>query len=111
MTARPSPPRGFSVGLIAACCVLVVGQAIAIATLGHRTVGPLVSDVTQLALGLICILACTKAFWHSRGIARYVWRLLAFAFVVWAVAQALAVYVDVSDNHSLDSLADTLFFL
>jgi diguanylate cyclase (GGDEF)-like protein/PAS domain S-box-containing protein len=30
---------------------------------------------------------------------------------VWAVAQALAVYVDVSGNHSLDSLADTLFFL
>ncbi|MHB8216531.1 MAG: putative bifunctional diguanylate cyclase/phosphodiesterase [Candidatus Sulfotelmatobacter sp.] len=82
-----------------------------IATLGHRTIGPLVSDVTQLALGLICILACTEAFRHSLGIARYVWRLLAFAFMVWAVAQALAVYVDVSGNHSLDSLADTLFFL
>jgi diguanylate cyclase (GGDEF)-like protein/PAS domain S-box-containing protein len=40
-----------------------------------------------------------------------VWRLLAFAFVVWAVAQALEVYVDVSGNHSLDSFADTLFFL
>jgi hypothetical protein len=111
MTIRLSPSRGFSFGLIAASCVLVVGQAIVIATLGHRTLGPLFSDVTQLALGLICILACTEAFRHSRGIARYAWRLLAVAFVLWAVAQALAVYVDVSGNHSLDRLDDILFFL
>jgi diguanylate cyclase (GGDEF)-like protein/PAS domain S-box-containing protein len=111
MTARPSPPHGFSVGLIAASCVLVIGQAIAIATLGHRTIGPLVSDVTQLALGLICILACREAFRRSSGIARYAWRLLAITFVVWAVAQALGVYVDLSGGHALDSLDDILFFL
>ena len=111
LTTHLIPQRGFSFGLIAASCILVVGQVMVITTVGHRTIGPLVSDVTQLALGLICILACTEAFRHSRGIARYVWRLLAFAFVVWAVAQALAVYVDVSGNHSLDGLADTLFFL
>jgi len=106
-----SPPRGFSAGLIAASCILVVGQALVIATLGRRTLGPLVSDVTQLALGLICILACTEAFRRSRGIARYAWRLLAVAFVVWAVGQTLAVYADVSGDHSPDSLADILFFL
>jgi diguanylate cyclase (GGDEF)-like protein/PAS domain S-box-containing protein len=111
LTTRLSPPRGFSSGLIAASCILVVGQAIVIATLGHRTPGPLLSEVTQLALGLICILACTEAFRRSRGIARYAWRLLAVAFVVWAVAQTLAVYVDVSGDHSPDSLADNLFFL
>jgi hypothetical protein len=87
-TSRPSPPRGFSSGLVAASCILVVGQAIVIATLGHRTPGPLLSEVIQLALGLICILACTAAFRRSSGIARYAWRLLAVAFVVWAVAQA-----------------------
>jgi diguanylate cyclase (GGDEF)-like protein/PAS domain S-box-containing protein len=111
LTTRLSPPRGFSSGLIAASCILVVVQAIVIATLGDRTLGPLASDVIQLALGLICILACTAAFRRSRGIARYLWRLLTFAFVGWAVGQALAVYVDVSGNHSLDSVADTLFFL
>jgi hypothetical protein len=110
-TRRLSPLRGFSSGLIAASCILVVGQAIAIATLGRWTLGPLVSDVIQLALGLICILACTEAFRRSSGGARYAWRLLAVAFVVWAVAQALAVYVDVSGDHSPDSLSDTLFFL
>jgi diguanylate cyclase (GGDEF)-like protein/PAS domain S-box-containing protein len=111
LTARLSPPRGFSSTLIAASCILLGGQAVVIVTLGHWTLGPLFSDVTQLALGLICILACTEAFRRSRGIARYAWRLLAVAFVVWVVAQVLAVYVDVSGDHSADSLADLLFFL
>ena len=111
LTTRLRPPRGFSSGLIAASCILLLGQALVIATVGHRTLGPLVSDVTQFALGLICILACTAAFRRSRGIARYAWRLLSVAFVVWAVAQGLAVYVDVSADHSPDSLADILFFL
>ena len=110
-TRRLSLPRGLSSGLIAASCILVVLQAIVIATLGHLTLGPLVSDVIQLALGLICILACTAAFRRSHGIARYAWRLLAVAFLVWTVAQALAVYVDVSGDHSPDSFSDTLFFL
>ena len=110
-TRRLSPLRGLSSGLIAASCILVVLQAIVIATVGRLTLGPLVSDVIQLALGLICILACTEAFRRSHGIARYAWRLLAVAFLVWAVAQALAVYVDVSGDHSPDSLSDTLFFL
>src|SRR5580700_5266439 len=111
LTARRVPLRGFCSSLIAVSCMLVVGQAIVIATLGHRTLGPLVSDVIQLALGLICILACTEAFRRSRGIARYAWRLLAVAFVVWAVAQVLAVYVDASGDHSPDNLADILFFV
>src|SRR5450631_514014 len=110
LTTRLIPPRAFSSALIAASCILVVGQAIVIATLGHRTPGPILSEVTLLALGLICIVACTAAFRRSRGIARYAWRLLAVAFVVWAVAQVLAVYVDVSGEHSLDSLDEIIFF-
>jgi diguanylate cyclase (GGDEF)-like protein/PAS domain S-box-containing protein len=108
---RSSPGWFCSKHLILASCTLVLGQAMVIATLGHRTPGPVSSDLTQLALGVICILACIEAFRRSRGIARYAWRSMAFAFVVWAVAQVLAVYVDVSGTHSLDSLADTLFFL
>src|SRR5580693_10594588 len=111
LTTRLRPPRGFSSGLIRASGILVLGQAIVIATLGHRTLGPLVSDVTQLALGLICILACTEAFRRSRGIARYAWRLMAVGFVVWAVAQVLALYVDASGDHSPVNLADILFFV
>ena len=111
-TTRLSPPRGFlSKHLILASCTLVAGQAVVLAGLGHRAPGPLLSEATQLALGLICILACTAAFRRSKGIARYAWRLLAVTFVVWAVAQLLGVYLDISGDHSLDSLDDILFFL
>jgi diguanylate cyclase (GGDEF)-like protein/PAS domain S-box-containing protein len=104
-------PSFFSKHLIAASGILVGGQAIVIATVGQRTPGPLLSEAAQLALGLICIVACTAAFRRSSGIARYAWRLLAVTFVVWAVAQVLAVYIDISGDHSLDNLDDTLFFL
>ncbi|MGB7847064.1 MAG: EAL domain-containing protein [Candidatus Acidiferrum sp.] len=43
--------------------------------------------------------------------ARYAWRLLAVTFVIWAFAQALGVYLDISGDHSLDSFDDTLFFV
>jgi diguanylate cyclase (GGDEF)-like protein/PAS domain S-box-containing protein len=110
LTTPLSPPRGFSFSLIAASCILLIGQALVIATVGHRTPGPILSELTLLALGLVCILACTAAFRRSSGIARYAWRLLAVTFVVWAVAQVLAVYLDISGDHSLDSLDEIIFF-
>ena len=112
-----NPPSGetsrwfSSKRLITASCSLVVGQAVVLATMGHRTPGPLLSEVTQLSLGLICVLACTEAFRRSRGVARYAWQLLAVTFVVWGIAQALGVYLDISGNHSLDNLDDLLFFV
>ncbi len=110
--ARLSPPRWFSSKhLIAASCILVGGQATVIAILGQGTPGPILSEAAQLALGLICILACTAAFRRSSGIARYAWRLLAVTFVVWSVAQVIGVYLDISGDHSLDSFDDILFFL
>ena len=111
VTTRPSSRWLSSRPLIVASCILVVGQAIVIATVGHRTPGPLLSEAAQLALGLICILACTAAFRRSSGIARYAWRLLAVTFVVWSVGQVFGVYLDISGDHSLDGLDDILFFL
>jgi diguanylate cyclase (GGDEF)-like protein/PAS domain S-box-containing protein len=83
---------------------------VVIATLGNRMPGPVLSEGTLLALGLICILACTAAFLRSNGIARYAWRLLAVTFFLWAVAQVLAIYIDASGDHSLDSLVEIIFF-
>ena len=111
VTTRPSSRWLSSRPLIVASCILVVGQAIVIATVGHRTPGPLLSEAAQLALGLICILACLAAFRRSSGIARYAWRLLAVTFVVWSVGQVFGVYLDISGDHSLDGLDDILFFL
>ena len=89
----------------------MAAQVVLLASLGHGRLGALLSESIQLALGVICILACIEAFRRSSGIARYAWRLLAATFVVWFVAQVLGVYIDISGDHSLDSLDDILFFL
>jgi diguanylate cyclase (GGDEF)-like protein/PAS domain S-box-containing protein len=111
VSTRPSSRWFSSKHLIWASCALVGGQAVVLASLGHRTPGPVLSEVSQLALGLICVLACTAAFRRSSGIARYAWRLLAVTFCVWAIAQVLGVYLDISGDHSLDTLDNILFFL
>jgi diguanylate cyclase (GGDEF)-like protein/PAS domain S-box-containing protein len=108
---RKPTPWFFSKHLIMASCALVVGQALVLATLGHQRPGPSLSDAIQLVLGVLCILACAAAFQRSHGVARYAWRLLAVAFAVWALAQALTVYSGISGNHTLDSCDDILFFL
>jgi diguanylate cyclase (GGDEF)-like protein/PAS domain S-box-containing protein len=96
--------------LIFTSCALLSAQALLIATLGHRPPGPLLSEATQLVLGVICVLACTEAFRRSRGVVRYAWQLLAVAFVIWVVAQALGVYLDFSGDHTLDNLDGIMFF-
>jgi diguanylate cyclase (GGDEF)-like protein/PAS domain S-box-containing protein len=112
VTTGRKPSRKFSSKhLLAASCILVGAQALVLGSVGSRTPGPLLSQLIQLTLGLICILACLNAFRQSRGVARYAWRLLAVTFVIWAFAQALGIYLDVSGNHSLDSLDETAFFL
>ncbi len=97
--------------LIAVAFTLVSVQGAVVAALNGRAAAPLLSELIQLALGLICILACIEAFGRSRGIARYAWRLLALTFIVWIVAQGLGVYLDLSGNVSLESLDDLIFFL
>jgi len=108
-TPRSSPLGFASKHLIVASCTLVAGQAIVLASLGPRAPGPFLSGLVQLVLGLICILACIQAFRRSHSIARFAWRLLGLTFPIWAIAQALGVYVEISGRHSLDSLADILF--
>ena len=97
--------------LISAACLLVTAQAWLIAKLGFRAPGPVLSESIQLALGILCILACTEALRRSRGVTRNAWQLLTATFTVWAVAQALGTYLDISGNHTLDGYDDLLFFL
>jgi PAS domain S-box-containing protein len=89
---------------------LLALQATVIASLGTETPGPFLSDLIQLALGLVCMLGSVLAFRRSSGVARHTWRLLAIFFSVWMVAQTISVYVDLAATQSLNALNDILFF-
>jgi diguanylate cyclase (GGDEF)-like protein/PAS domain S-box-containing protein len=97
--------------LVAASCTLFLVQALSIATLGHRRPGPAVSDFVQLALGLICIVSCFGAISRSQGMGRHIWQLFTTTFAMWELAQALGVYIDLTQVQSLARFDDILFFL
>src|SRR5579864_4929564 len=97
--------------LMVASCTLLLVQTSSIATLGHRRPGPAVSDFVQLALGLICIAACVGAISRSQGMGRHIWQLFAATFAMWEVAQAIGVYIDLTQAQSLGPFDDILFFL
>jgi diguanylate cyclase (GGDEF)-like protein/PAS domain S-box-containing protein len=96
--------------LVAVACGIIAFQVLVIAFLGHRGTGPFLSEFLQLSLGMICIRACLQAFRRSRSVARYAWRLLTITFILWAAAQALGVYEDLSGRVSLDTVDDMMFF-
>lgn len=81
------------------------------ATLHQHNIGSFLSNTVQLALGILCIVACLEAFRRSRNIARYVWRLLAATFAIWAVGQALGTYADLFGNQTIDAVDNTIYFL
>ena len=97
--------------LVVASCILFLVQVLFIATFGHQRPGPAFSDFVQLALGLICIASCVGAISRSRGMGRHIWQLFATTFAVWEVAQAIGVYIDLTQVQSLGPFDDILFFL
>jgi diguanylate cyclase (GGDEF)-like protein len=102
----------FSAGkMIPTAVGLFIVQAAALAIFGQRPVGVLLSEVVQLLIGTLCIAASVQAFRHSTSVARYYWRWLAVTFSVWAIAQGLGVYIDLSSNGSLEALDGLLFYL
>jgi diguanylate cyclase (GGDEF)-like protein len=90
---------------------LLLAQAAALAKFGDRPLGVLLSELIQLLIGIMCILASVQAFRRSADIARYYWRWLTLTFSVWAVAQGLGVYIDISGKMPLEPLDDLLFFV
>src|SRR5437763_4078338 len=97
--------------MLIAAGALLVAQTAALATFGDRPSGVLLSELIQLVIGTLCILASAQAFCRSADVARYYWRWLALTFSVWAVAQGLGVYIDVSGKVALEPLDGLLFFV
>src|SRR5258708_12387176 len=110
-----SPPANMRNGLptrtmIEVACVLLLTHVTVLANFGNQSVGAVLSDVVQLLLGLLCVLTCLQAFRRSGNVARYFCRWLLASFLMWMAAQAVGTYIDVTPNHSVDFIADLLFF-
>ena len=95
--------------LVAIAALLWLVHAGVIVAFGTKPPGPLLSDLVQLALGGVLIYTLLEASRRSDGLGRSFWRLSALAYLVWFVAQVLAVYRDLAASTAL-SWADNLLF-
>src|ERR1700687_512512 len=80
--------------------VLLLAHGCVVTFFGTAAFGPLLSDLLQLSLGGLVLLACFRASVRSEGLACSVWRLASVAYVLWLLAQGLSVFIDVT--HGID---------
>jgi diguanylate cyclase (GGDEF)-like protein len=74
--------------------VLLLAHVCVVTFFGTAAIEPLLSDLFQLGLGVLVLLACSRASVRSEGLARSVWRLASVAYALWLIAQSLGVFID-----------------
>jgi diguanylate cyclase (GGDEF)-like protein len=89
--------------------LLWLAHVAVVATLGTHRPGPFLSDLIQLTLGIVLICAIVAARRRSEGMALSFWRLTAFAYLLWFVAQSFCVYNDVAASPLVSGIENFLF--
>ncbi len=97
--------------IIASACCLFLGQVLLIARMAGTVWGVLLSDLIQISLGILCMLACVRALRRSHQPAHYHWTWLAVSFGAFSLAQAVGTYSDITADRTWDPVDDVLFFL
>src|SRR5260370_29815145 len=96
--------------VVPVACLLWGMHAAVLLGFGTRGHGPLLSDLIQLALGLLTVLTVLGAAKRSDSFGRYFWRLTAFSFSILSPGQALAIGNQVAfASSSLPRVANFLF--
>jgi diguanylate cyclase (GGDEF)-like protein len=80
-----------------------------VAHFGINPPGGMLSDIMQLALGVVMIYAAMQASFRSEGLARSFWRLTAVAYSFWLIAQGLSVYNDFAASPFVSWINNLLF--
>ncbi|HEY6339026.1 MAG TPA: GGDEF domain-containing protein [Candidatus Sulfotelmatobacter sp.] len=93
-----------------AAVVLLVAHVGVVSIFGTATRGPLLSDLLQVTLGGLVLLACLRASHRSEGLSRSVWRLAAGAYLLWIVAQSVSVYNDLFPGSATVSWISNMLF-
>src|SRR5260370_34985798 len=110
MAAGEFVPMLSSTKVMPVAWLLRVLHAAVLLGFGSRGHGPLLSDLIQLALGLLTVLTVLGAAKRSDSFGRYFWRLTAFSFSILSTGQALAIVNEVAlRSLSLQWVANFLF--
>lgn len=93
-----------------AACGLLFVQAAVLWRLPGRSSAAMLSDLVQLALGILCVVESCRALRRSKGAWRYCWQWLAATFAIWVGAQLFGIYIDKTASQFLNTADDVLFF-
>ena len=94
----------------AAATVLLIAEVTVIATFGRRPAGVVLSNLIQLTLGVLCIIAAWRAAHRSGSLGSYFWRLMTLTFVVWEAGQYVGFCAESLPGMSvLSQVSDPMF--
>lgn len=93
-----------------AAIVLLLLQVLVIDRLSGRNSAVILSDLIQLALGMLCALTCLRAIRTSGPIERNYWICLAASYVVWAAPEILEIYIEITGKEFLNPIDDFMFY-
>ncbi len=104
--------RGPRVFILLALALFLLHAAILLATPSYSAT-PLLSNLIQLASGLLATSACWFASRPARDFGKHFWVLVSGGFLLWSLAQAIATYYDSILHVSLQQPwpSDIVFFL
>lgn len=95
--------------ILTLAALLLFMQMVALVWLGTSPRGSLSSNLAQLGLGILVVIASLQVARRSGTLGRHVWRLTALAYSVWGIAQALATFGDALPSEVRDWVVNLLF--
>jgi PAS domain S-box-containing protein len=78
--------------LVLSALATVALQLLALAFLGEKPPGPVISQALQAVTAFLAGIACLHAGSRSTAFARSFWRLSSLAFLIWTLAQSIGTY-------------------
>ena len=78
--------------LLFTAIALLAAHAAVLKWLGDAWPGPILSDLVQLSIGILVLVACLEAARRSQVFGRLFWNLAAIALALWCIGQALGAY-------------------
>jgi signal transduction histidine kinase/CheY-like chemotaxis protein len=79
---------------VAICCALLFTHAAVLWLFGRKPPGPLLSDLIQFTIAVMCGVACRQAASCGTGLSSSFWRLASVGFFIFTFASALQTYYD-----------------
>lgn len=103
-------PRSTSVHFVIAGVTLFVGHLGVTLWMGTSWGGALLSNLIQLALGILTVVASWNTSRRCGRLGNYFWTLASLSYAIWVVAQSIGTYSESFRHGFGDGVSSLLFF-